>query len=136
MLPRQPTLAVDAVVFDVDDRLLLIRRGHPPFKGRFALPGGFVEYGETLEAACARELHEETGLKARTCRLIGVYSDPKRDPRGHTVSAAYLITVGGAAPKAGDDAAAAEFVADWRDKKLAFDHRRIVADARALMRRR
>lgn len=135
MSKKQPALAVDAVVFDTDDRLLLIRRGHPPFKGRFALPGGFVEYGETLEEAAARELHEETGLKARTCRLIGVYSDPKRDPRGHTVSAAYLMTVGNAPPKAGDDAATAQFVAGWRDKKLAFDHDRIVADARALMRR-
>jgi 8-oxo-dGTP diphosphatase len=136
MPKKQPHLAVDAVVFDINDRLLLIRRGHPPFKGRFALPGGFVEYGETLEAAAARELREETGLKARSCRLIGVYSDPKRDPRGHTVSAAYLMTVDRAAPSAGDDAAAAEFIADWREKKLAFDHDRIVADARALMRRR
>lgn len=136
MLKKQPALTVDAVIFDADDRLLLIRRSHPPFKGRFALPGGFVDYGETLEQAAARELDEETGLKARTCRLIGVYSDPKRDPRGHIVSAAYLMTVGNAVPKAGDDAAAAEFLADWREKKLAFDHDRIVADARALMRRR
>lgn len=136
MLPKQPALAVDAVVFDADDRLLLIRRAHPPYKGRFALPGGFVDYGETLEQAAARELREEAGLKARTCRLIGVYSDPKRDPRGHTVSAAFLMTVGKASPTAGDDAATAEFVADWREKKLAFDHDRILADARALMRQR
>lgn len=129
---KQPSLAVDAVVFDREDRLLLIKRGRAPFAGRYALPGGFVEYGETVEQAVARELHEETGLKATSCRLIGVYSDPKRDPRRHTVSAAFLIKVGNAKPKAGDDAAEADFVADWRKKKLAFDHANIVADALAL----
>lgn len=129
---KQPALAADAVVFDNEDQLLLIKRKHPPFEGRYALPGGFVEYGETVEAAAMRELKEETGLKAKSCRLIGVYSDPKRDPRRHTVSAAFLINVAKSAPKAGDDAAAAEFVADWRSKKLAFDHAKIVADALVL----
>lgn len=130
---KQPGLAVDAVVFDAQARLLLVRRTFPPFKGRFALPGGFVEYGETVEAAAARELLEETRLKPKTQRLIGVYSDPRRDPRGHTVSVAFLMTVATGAPQAGDDAAAAEFVADWRSKKLAFDHDKIVADALKLM---
>lgn len=129
---KQPALAADAVVFGHDGRLLLIKRKHPPFEGRYALPGGFVEYGETVEAAAIRELREETGLKAKSCRLIGVYSDPKRDPRRHTVSAAFLIDVAKGAPKAGDDAAAAEFVADWRGEKLAFDHGKILADALAL----
>ena len=133
MRHKQPALTVDAVVFDAQDRLLLIRRKFPPFKGRYALPGGFVEFGETVEAAAARELHEETGLKSKALRLVGIYSDPKRDPRGHTVSVAYLVRVGAAAPKAGDDANAVEFVADWRSKKLAFDHNKIVADARKLI---
>ena len=132
---KKPALAADAVVFDRDGRLLLIRRKNPPFKGRYALPGGFVEYGETVEAAAARELNEETGLSAKSQRLIGVYSNPKRDPRGHVVSIAYLMRVDAARPKGGDDAAAAEFVADWRDKKLAFDHDRIVADALRMIER-
>ena len=132
---RQPALTVDAVVFDGLGRLLLIRRRNSPFKGRYALPGGFVEYGETVEMAAARELMEETGIGPSSQRLIGVYSEPKRDPRGHTVSIAYLMQVGKAAPKAGDDARAAEFVSDWRSKRLAFDHNKIVSDALKLMRR-
>jgi 8-oxo-dGTP diphosphatase len=126
---RQPSLTVDAVVFDPTGRLLLIRRRHAPFKGRYALPGGFVEYGESVEDAARRELFEETGVTPRTQSLIGVYSNPKRDPRGHTVSVAYLMRVGNVTPKASDDASAAAFLADWRDKKLAFDHAQIVADA-------
>lgn len=129
---RQPSLAADAVVFDADGRLLLIRRKNPPFKGRFALPGGFVDYGETVEAAAKRELREETGLRAKSQRLIGVYSNPKRDPRKHIISVAFLISADGK-PKGGDDADAAVFVADWRGKKLAFDHDKIVADAVALL---
>ena len=126
---KQPAITADAVVFDEHDRLLVIRRKNAPFKGRYALPGGFVEYGETVETAAKRELREETGLEAKSQRLIGIYSDPKRDPRGHTISVAYLMTVRAAAPKGGDDALSAEFVADWRGKKLAFDHNKILADA-------
>ncbi len=111
--PKTPLLAVDCAVFDAKGRVLLIRRGHPPFEGCYALPGGFVEVGEPVEAACRRELEEETGLKARTLRLVGVYSDPKRDPRGHTCSVVFLARIARAAPKAGDDAAAAEWVEDW-----------------------
>ncbi|MCC6889374.1 MAG: NUDIX hydrolase [Hyphomicrobiales bacterium] len=128
----QPRLAVDCVVFDPAGRLLLIRRKHPPFQDRYALPGGFVERGETTEQAAARELAEETGLRALRLRLIGVYSEPDRDPRGHTVSIAYRVEVASFMPQAGDDAAAAAFVADWHNAPLAFDHDRIVADARAL----
>ena len=93
--------------------MLLIRRGHPPFKGKYALPGGFVEIGETIEDACRRELMEETGVQGRRgCELIGVYSDPKRDPRGHTCSVAFLARVARRPPRPGDDAAAAEWVED------------------------
>jgi 8-oxo-dGTP diphosphatase len=132
---KQPRLTVDCVVFDRSDRLLLIRRKNQPFQGRYALPGGFVDYGETTEQAAARELSEETSLRAVSLRLIGVYSDPHRDPRGHTVSIAYLVTVDDRAPTAGDDAAHAEFVADWHEQALAFDHNKIVDDARALLRK-
>ena len=130
--PKTPLLATDCVVFDGQGRVLLIRRGRPPFKGRYALPGGFVEIGETAEAACRRELKEETGVKARKLMLVGVYSDPKRDPRGHCVSVAFMAQAAGAIPTAGDDAAAAEWIKNWRREKLAFDHAQILADATRL----
>jgi 8-oxo-dGTP diphosphatase len=129
---KNPALAADCVVFDPQERLLLIRRKNPPFEGRYALPGGFVEYGETTEQAAARELLEETGLRAVTLELIGVYSDPARDPRGHMVSIAYLVRVEAFAPQADDDAAHAEFVADWQDQALAFDHSTIATAGKAL----
>ncbi len=132
--PRTPLLAADCAVFDAKGRVLLIRRGHPPFKGRFALPGGFVEVGETVEAACRRELQEETGLKVRNLQLVGIYSDPRRDPRGHTCSVVYLARVARATPRAGDDAAEAEWVGDWSKAELAFDHAAILADAARMLR--
>jgi len=122
-------LTVDCVVLDPDGRLLLIRRKNPPFRGQYALPGGYVDYGEATEHAAARELAEETGLVAATLSLIGVYSDPHRDPRGHVVSIAYRVGVTRYDVRAGDDAAAVAFVADWQSKALAFDHRKIVDDA-------
>ncbi len=131
--PRSPSLTVDCVVFDASDQLLLIRRANEPFKDRYALPGGFVEVGETVEAAALRELKEETGIEGRVERLVGVYSDPARDPRAHNVSVAFLVSPIDLLPKAGDDAAAAEFVSGWRDVSFAFDHEAIVADARKLM---
>lgn len=127
--PKTPLLSVDCVVFDANGALLLIERGHEPFKGCYALPGGFVDVGETVEQAALRELKEETGASGRVARLIGVYSEPLRDPRGHTVSVAFLVEWDGAAVRGGDDAASAAFVRDWRGKRLAFDHARIVADA-------
>ncbi|MCB1442203.1 MAG: NUDIX hydrolase [Methyloceanibacter sp.] len=132
--PATPALTVDCVVFDPTGRVLLIRRRHEPFKGGYALPGGFVEIGETVEEACRRELHEETGVSVRDLRLVGVYSDPSRDPRGHTVSVAFLAQlVAPAEAVAGDDAAAAEWVADWRQQRLAFDHAQVLADAEKML---
>jgi len=128
---KQPALAADCVVFDKAGRLLLIRRKNPPFQGQYALPGGFVDYGERMEEAALRELREETGISGRIVRLVGVYSRPDRDPRGHCVSAVYLVEAGGQQPVAGDDAASAEFVTDFRAEKLAFDHDEIVTDALA-----
>ena len=130
--PATPALTTDCVVFDARGRVLLIRRKHEPFRGGYALPGGFVDVGETVEHACRRELMEETGLEVGALRLIGVYSDPGRDPRGHTCSVAYLGGVDRADVRAGDDAAAAEWVADWRSQTIAFDHAKILADAEAL----
>ena len=128
-IPKTPPLASDCVVVDARRRVLLIRRGHPPFKGSYALPGGFVEIGETVEDACRRELREETGVEAGKLRLLGVYSDPSRDPRRHTCSVVFLTRVGRPVARAGDDAAAAKWVDDWRKLDLAFDHDRILADA-------
>lgn len=126
--PKTPQLSVDCVVFDRAERLLLIKRARPPFKGAYALPGGFVDVGETVEAATLRELREETGIGGRIVRLIGVYSDPKRDPRGHTVSVAFLVRALSTRVVGGDDAASAEWVADWKSVELAFDHDKIAAD--------
>jgi 8-oxo-dGTP diphosphatase len=132
-LPKTPALTTDCAIFDGNDRVLLIRRGNPPFEGAFALPGGFVEIGETVDEACRREVLEEVGIEVGELRLVGVYSDPARDPRGHTVSIAFLAVLPRASvPRAGSDAAAAEWVEDWRVLKLAFDHARILADAEAL----
>jgi 8-oxo-dGTP diphosphatase len=128
--PPTPALTVDCVVFDPRGRVLLIRRGNEPFKGCYALPGGFVDVGETVEEACRRELREETGLSVGDLLLVGVYSDPDRDPRGHTVSTVFLAQLTKQAdPVAGDDAASAAWVDDWRAEHLAFDHAQILTDA-------
>lgn len=122
-------LTVDCVVFDDDDRLLLIKRKNPPFQELYALPGGFVDVGETVEAAALRELKEETGVEGAIAALIGVYSDPMRDPRGPTASVAFLVRPHSTQARGGDDAAEALFVEDWHGLKLAFDHNQIVTDA-------
>lgn len=127
--PKTPLLTADCVVFDSDGRLLLIKRARQPFKGKFALPGGFVEIGETVAAAALRELKEETGIEGEIEALIGVYSDHKRDPRAHTVSVAFRVRPNSTAVRGGDDAASAAFVADWKNLELAFDHNAIVADS-------
>lgn len=134
-LPRTPALTVDCVIFDPQGRVLLIRRKNEPFKGAYALPGGFVDLGETVEAACRREVREETGLQVEDLVLVGVYSDPDRDPRGHTVSVAFMTRLPSETPPvAGDDAAAAEWVADWRGDALAFDHARVLELAEEIAR--
>jgi len=133
---KTPLLATDCVVLDAKNRVLLIHRGNAPFKGRYALPGGFVDLGETVEDACRRELLEETGVKAGRLTLVGVYSDPKRDPRGHTVSTVFLTRVRSASAKAGDDAAAVEWVDRWQSLPLAFDHTKVLRDAMRLARRK
>lgn len=131
--PETPLLTADCVALDSQGRIVLIRRKNPPFVGEYALPGGFVDVGETVEDACRRELEEETGLKVEDLTLIGVYSSPDRDPRFHTASAAFFALIGDQEPKAGDDAAEVELVSDWRSIKLAFDHAEILKDAQGLI---
>lgn len=85
MVMRNPALTVDIVIKREDGSIILVKRLNPPFKDEWALPGGFVEYGETVETAAKREAKEETGVEIELIRIIGVYSAPNRDPRGHTV---------------------------------------------------
>jgi 8-oxo-dGTP diphosphatase len=128
MKPRSPALTVDGILLQ-DDSVLLVQRKNTPFQGAWALPGGFVEYGETTESAVIRELLEETGLRVKILTLLGVYSDPHRDPRGHTVTVAYLIHQVGGTLQAGDDAGNVKFFKRDELPELAFDHAVIVKDA-------
>lgn len=130
MPPETPKLVVDVVVPSEDGEVLLIRRANDPYKGQWALPGGFVEVGETVEDAAIREAGEETGLEVEIVRLVGVYSDPDRDPRGHNVSCAYLARARGGELAPATDAAEASFL-DPSTIELAFDHEKILADALA-----
>jgi len=130
--PR-PALTVDIVLFHrsgVDLEVLLIKRGRAPFKGRWAFPGGFVDKDESLEAAAARELREETGLHGIKLEQLAAFGDPSRDPRGHTVSVVFYGTVSDRhAVIAADDAAEAEWHSASHPPKLAFDHREILRRA-------
>lgn len=118
-----------------DDSTVLIQRKNDPYKGSWALPGGFVEWGETVESAVLREVKEETGLEVDLIALVGVYSDPERDPRGHTVTICYLVRKKGGELKADTDASNAQcFKKDSVLKlKLAFDHDIILKDAFELL---
>ena len=126
--PITPLLTVDALIADAERGVVLIRRGHEPFEGNWALPGGFVEVGETCEVACVREAREETGLAVEPVAMLGVYSDPARDPRGHTVSVVFTAT-GRGTPKADTDAKAVKvFLKNNLPGIIAFDHRKIISD--------
>jgi 8-oxo-dGTP diphosphatase len=125
---QNPALAVDAVIIK-DGKIVLIKRKEEPFQGQYALPGGFVEYGETVEAALRREVLEETGLIVEVNSLVGIYSDPHRDPRGHVVSAAFSAVIVSGALASGSDAAEAHFWEITNLPPLAFDHAQIIHDA-------
>jgi 8-oxo-dGTP diphosphatase len=129
------SVTVDLVLLTIRDgalSVLLVRRGIPPYRGRWALPGGFVLADEGLDAAAVRELREETGLDATAGHLeqLGSYGDPRRDPRGRVVTVAYLgLLPDLPAPTAGSDAAHAAWrPADAKPDRLAFDHDQIRAD--------
>jgi 8-oxo-dGTP diphosphatase len=129
MKPVTPLLTVDALIIH-KRKLVLVKRKNPPYQGCFALPGGFVEVGETVEAAVAREAKEETGLDIEIIKLQGVYSDPSRDPRGHTVSICY-IAKGSGMLKAGSDAKDTGLFDLNEIPKLAFDHNKIIENAKS-----
>ncbi len=124
---RNPTPTTDVIIYDEKKGIVLIERANPPLG--YALPGGFVDLGESVEQAAVREMREETSLDVVLCGLLGVYSAPERDPRFHTMS---VVFVGKAqntnALCAGDDAKNAAFFSLDTLPPLAFDHMRIVQD--------
>jgi len=124
---KSPKLTVDGIVLK-DGKILLIKRKNQPFEGKWALPGGFVEYGEKTENATVREVFEETGLKTKINHLVGVYSDPNRDPRGHTVSIVYILDICNGELKSGDDACDAKFFDLKNLPDLSFDHECIIKE--------
>jgi ADP-ribose pyrophosphatase YjhB (NUDIX family) len=126
---RNPVPAVD-VILQKDSKVLMIRRRKDPFKGLLALPGGFINEGETAEDAMKRETLEETSLEVEPIEILGVYSDPARDPRRHVMSTVFVAIITGGTEKGGDDAAAVEWVDLDRveHSEPAFDHGRILKD--------
>jgi 8-oxo-dGTP diphosphatase len=131
--PR-PSVTVDLVIFTIaedDLKVLLIRRGQEPFKGRWALPGGFVEIDESLERAAARELKEEVGVTNVYLEQLYTFGEPKRDPRGRVISVSYFALVDAERQRivAASDAAEAQWRSVFDAPKLAFDHARILDTA-------
>lgn len=130
--PVTPLLTVDILIVQ-SGKLVLIQRRNPPFQGQWALPGGFVDVGETVEEAAVREANEETGLDVELQGLVGVFSDPDRDPRGHTVSICFAA-LGQGTPRASSDAQDVALF-DLDDlPPLAFDHLQIINEGRQKMR--
>jgi 8-oxo-dGTP diphosphatase len=131
--PR-PAVTADAVILSREDkpRVLLIRRRGEPFAGTWAIPGGFVDMDETLEAAARRELFEEAGVRVGRLEQLHTFGDPGRDPRGRTISVAFIgrADADQLRPRSGDDAAAVAWHSLPRPPRLAFDHAEILAWAR------
>lgn len=119
--------ACDMILIE-DGKILLVRRGREPFKDEWAIPGGRIEDDETAEQCLKREMKEETGLEVEPIKLVGIYSDPKRDPRG-IIAAAYLVRRTGGELKAGDDAAETEWFELEALPPLCTDHGKIIEDA-------
>ncbi|UCH46023.1 MAG: NUDIX hydrolase [Nitrospiraceae bacterium] len=125
LTPRNPLITVDALI-EIDGGIILIRRKNPPYG--WAIPGGFVDYGETLEEAVVREAKEETCLDIQIIRQFHTYSDPGRDPRHHTVTTMFIAKATGI-PSAADDAQdIGVFTRDTLPENMAFDHRQVVED--------
>lgn len=132
--PR-PAVTADCVVVtkEAEPKVLLIQRGNEPYKGCWAFPGGFMNMDETTEQCAIRELEEETGLKIDEVKQIGAYSRVDRDPRGRTITVAYLAFVDSPVEVKGqDDAAKAEWFALSNLPELAFDHEEIMEEAKKL----
>ncbi len=131
--PR-PSVTVDVIIFTLrenDLQALLVKRGHPPFEGMWAIPGGFVGIDESLEEAALRELEEETGVRDVYLEQLYTFGNPGRDPRGRVITVAYFALVPATAvqPRPGDDAAEARWWSVYHLPPLAFDHADILAYA-------
>ncbi|MHC1591334.1 MAG: NUDIX domain-containing protein [Candidatus Helarchaeales archaeon] len=133
-IKKYPAVTVDGIIIN-GDHLLLVKRKHPPHENKWALPGGFVELGETVEQACVREVKEETNIDVEFDSFLGVYSKPDRDPRGHVITVACIckMKIKEQVPVGADDAREARFfsreeLASMRDL-LAFDHLQIIQDS-------
>ncbi len=126
---KNPALTVD-VIIQKGDAILLVKRGNEPFKGKLALPGGFVEWNEKVEDAAVREVKEETGIEVKLRELLGVYSDPKRDPRRHVVTVVFVADALHDRVIAGSDAENAAWVKpeEVKESELSFDHWKIIQD--------
>ncbi len=127
---KRTTLTVDAII-ESEGKIVLVRRGSEPFKDFWAIPGGHVDYMETVEHAAMREALEETGLEIKLTGLVGVYSDPSRNPDNeHRVAVAFSAQKIGGSLRGGDDAADAKLfsIVEISGMKLAFDHGKILAD--------
>ena len=123
-------LTVDSIILTEGNEIVLVRRNYEPFKDYWAIPGGIVEYGETVEHAAIREAKEETGLDIKIDKLLGVYSDLKRDPRGHFVSICFLCKSVGGKLESSDETKEVRFFSkeELKNIKLAFDHEKILKD--------
>jgi len=129
--PR-PAVTVDAILVSPQHSVLLIERGREPFKGKWALPGGFIDMDEELETACRRELEEETGLKVGALKQFRAYGGVNRDPRHRTISVLfYAFTDDELVASAGDDAAKAQWFPLSQLPELAFDHEQIINEFKA-----
>ena len=124
---KSPKLTTDGAIIK-DGKILLVKRKKKPFKGKWALPGGFVEYGEKVEDAVIREVKEETGLATKIKEFIGIYSDPNRDPRGHIVTIVFLLEIIDGKLNAKDDADDVKFFNLNKLPNLSFDHNTIIED--------
>lgn len=127
---RNPSLTTDVFIFDDDLNFILIKRKNDPYKDCWALPGGFVEYGESVKTAAVREAKEETSIDVELIDLVNVYSEPTRDPRGHTITVAYTAKGDLTTKKADSDAKDIKIfnVNELDEIKLAFDHKQIISD--------
>jgi len=126
---RNPVPTVD-VILQQESNILLIKRKNDPFKDHLSLPGGFVNEGELVEDAAKRETWEETSLTIEPIEILGVYSDPNRDPRGHVLTVVWVAVVVNGVARANDDSIEVQWVSlnDIDSTRLAFDHKQILLD--------
>lgn len=132
-IPKTPILSTDGILLE-RGKILMVKRDIKPFCGYWTLPGGKVEYGERVEEAIKREMKEELGVSVRIKKLIGVYSDPKREPRYHSVSVAYFLERGKGKIKLNFEASGFKYFSlNKLPSRIGFDHRQIINDLRKLL---